>query len=441
MLAQSGLILRHTLPMLIAQLASMGMMVIDTVLLGHYGTADLAAVAVGSGIYIAVVLALAGVLQAVSPVVSHLRGARRDSEIAGMLHQCYWLALLLSVPGVLMMRHPGALLGLSPIGPEVEGGVRSYLSILAWAIPAVLLYRSFYAFCNALGRPRVLMVISLGGTVVHGFLASWLVHGGWSGLSGVAGCAVSNVVVGWLAVGCGLLYMRTGRAMKPFRLFHAWQGPRLTAFRELLRLGLPMGLSNLVEISAFTFMALFIAQLGAGVVAGHRVVANLAAVCYMLPLSLALATLAQVGLAAGAQDWKRARGAAIAGLLLAGVLATSLGIVLWLGRESLIGLYSDDPAVRRVALSLIGYVAFYQLFDAVQTVAAFALRGYKITFLPMLVHVFSFWGVGLFGGWWLAFHATKPLGAGGFWLASLASLVLASLFLGGLLWRAVRERR
>lgn len=68
--------------MLIAQLASMGMMVIDTALLGHHGTEDLAAAAVGSGIYVAVLFALTGVLQAISPTVSHLKGAGRDTEIA-----------------------------------------------------------------------------------------------------------------------------------------------------------------------------------------------------------------------------------------------------------------------------------------------------------------------------------------------------------------------
>jgi len=210
---------------------------------------------------------------------------------------------------------------------------------------------------------------------------------------------------------------------------------------ELVRLGLPMGFSNFVEISAFTLTSLFVAQLGAPVVAGHRVVANLAAICYMLPLAVSIATLAQVGLAAGARDWCRARVSIAAGLVLASVLATLLGGVLWLAEVPLVTAYTSDPAVRAVALSLIGYVVVYQLFDAVQTVAAFALRGYKITFLPMFVHLFCFWGVGLFGGWWLAFRLPAPMGVAGFWAASLVSLVLAALLLGGMLWRAVQARR
>ena len=112
--------------------------------------------------------------------------------------------------------------------------------------------------------------------------------------------------------------------------------------------------------------------------------------------------------------------------------------MLWLSEAALVNAFSSDPAVRLVSLSLIAYVAIYQVFDALQTVAAYALRGYKITLVPMFVHIVCFWGIGLLGGWWLAFHAARPMGVAGFWVASLASLVLAAVLLGGLLWRRVR---
>jgi MATE family multidrug resistance protein len=439
-LHQSRQILLHAVPMLIAQLASMGMMVIDTVLLGHYGTEDLAAVAVGGGIYIAVVFALTGVLQAVSPTVSHLKGAGRSDEIAGALQQCFWLALLLAVPGVLFLQHPDALLALSDIEPGVEAKVRAYLAVLAWGMPAVLFYRTFYSFCNALGQPRPLMLISLGCTLLHGVLA-WTLVSGWQGHEGwgVVGCGLSNALVGWFALSCGTVFVFFGKSLAPYQLTRHFQWPRIAVMRELIRLGLPMGFSNFVEISSFTLTALFVAQLGAPVVAGHRIVANLAAICYMLPLSLGIATLAQVGLAAGARDWSRAKAAALAGMLLACALAALLGGVLWASADLLVTAYTSDPVVRRVSFSLVLYVVVYQVFDAAQTLAAFALRGYKITFAPMLVHIFCFWGVALYGGWYLTFRLPEPMGVAGFWVASVISLVLAALLLGGLLWKAVRS--
>ena len=436
---QSRLIVAHATPMLIAQLTSMGMMIIDTALLGHYGTEDLAAVAVGGGIYISVLFAFAGILQAVAPSVAHLRGARREQEIAGTLQQAFWLALLLAIPGVQILLHPEPLFALSRIDAGVEEKARAYLNLLAVGLPGVLLYRTFHAFCNALGKPRPLLVISVVSTLLHALLAWLLVTGRWGGEAlGVLGCGVSNAVVGWFSMLAAAGYLLFAKALQPYQLLADWQLPRRRPLAELLRLGLPMGFSSFVEISSFTLMALFIAQLGATVVAGHRIVANLAAICYMLPLALAIATLAQVGHAAGARDWRRAELSISAGLLLAGVLSTLLGLLLWLIAKPLIAAYTDDPAVQAVALALIGYVALYQVFDAIQTIAAHALRGYKITFVPMLVHVVCFWGVGLFGGWWLAFHARQAMGAAGFWLASLLGLTLASILLGYLLRRAVR---
>ena len=437
--AARGLI-AHAFPILIAQLSSIGMMVIDTAVLGHVSSLDLAAVAIGGGIHVALVFALAGVLQAVGPVVAHLHGARRDGEVAGILHQGFWLAMLLSLPGVLFLLHPDALLGLAEMDAAVDAKVRQYLAILAWSLPAALVYRTFYAFCNALGKPRVLMGIGLVSLGVHAVLARGFALEGWLGEPlGVAGCALSNVLIGWAACLSGAAYLAWRPLRAAYRPFADWQPPRWPAARELLRIGLPMGFSNLVEITSFTLIALFIASLGAPVVAGHRVVANLSALVYMLPLSLAIATMAALGQAVGARDHLRARATIRAGLVLSAGLSSLMGLLLWLAAEPLIAAYTDDPAVRTVAGGLIGYIALYQFFDALQTVAGHCLRAYRVTFLPMLVQTFCFWGIGLLGGAWLCYRWQPPLGVAGFWLAAVVSLVLAAILLSGLLRQAVAD--
>ena len=436
--AAQGLI-AHAFPILIAQLASIGMMVVDTVVLGHFNSVDLAAVAIGGGIQISVVFALVGVLQAVAPVVAHLHGARRDDEVANVLQQGFWLAVLLALPGVLFLRHPDAVLGISTMDAAVEAKVRQYLGLLAWSLPASLFYRTFYAFCNALGKPRVLMGIGLFSLGLHAFLAWGLALQGWLGEPlGAVGCALSNVLVAWLACLSGALYLAFGPLGRRYRPFANWALPQWATWRELLRLGVPMGLSNLVEITSFTLISLFIASLGATVVAGHRIVANLSALTYMLPLSLAIATMAAVGQAVGGRDWTRAHAAIKAGLLLSAVLSTVVGVLLWLAATPLVAAYTDDPAVRSVAAGLIAYVALYQFFDALQTVAGHALRAYRVTFVPMLVQTFCFWGVGLLGGSWLCFRWSPPLGVAGFWLASVISLVLAAAMLLPLLRKAMQ---
>ena len=433
-------LIAHAFPILIAQLASIGMMVVDTAVLGHVSSVDLAAVAIGGGIHVSVVFALVGVLQAVAPVVAHLHGARRDSEVANVLQQGFWLAILLAVPGILFLTHPGGVLGLSSMDPAVEAKVRTYLGLLAWSLPASLFYRTFYAFCNALGKPRVLMGIGLLSLSLHALLAWGLALQGWLGEPlGVAGCALSNVLIAWLACSSGALYLAFGPLGARYRPFANWSRPRWATWRELLHLGVPMGLSNLVEITSFTLISLFVASLGATVVAGHRIVANLSALIYMLPLSLAIATMAALGQAVGARDRARERLTVRAGLVLAAGASSLVGLLLWLTAGPVVAAYTDDPAVRLVAVGLVGYVALYQFFDALQTVAGHCLRAYRVTFVPMLVQIVCFWGVGLLGGGWLCYRWSPPLGVAGFWLASVLSLIGAAALLLPLLRKAMQD--
>lgn len=227
-----------------------------------------------------------------------------------------------------------------------------------------------------------------------------------------------------------------------------WPGrPDLTSQAHLLRLGIPMGLSYFVEISAFTLMAIFIARLGPEVLSGHRIVANISAMVYMLPLAIGTATAALVGQANGAGDIRGAEAVTRSGFVLAGCGSVCLGLLLWLLRAPLAAMGSPDPGVQAVAIGLIAYVATYQLSDALQTVAGFALRGYHVTLLPLAIHLASFWLFGLGGGYSLAFHGlplmnVSPMGAAGFWCAALIATVVAAIGLLSLLaWvRAIKRR-
>lgn len=205
-----------------------------------------------------------------------------------------------------------------------------------------------------------------------------------------------------------------------------------------------MGLSSFIDITSFTLISLFAARMGVETVAGHRVVSNFTGLIYMVPLSLSIATLVLVGQACGAQDWARARLAVRVGIGLVAALATVIGGFLWVLREPLVAVSTVDPAVRTVALGLLAYLCVYQFFDGVQTLVAYALRGYKVTLLPMLWHTACFWGVGLGGGYWLSFEAgfdRQGPAIAGFWQASVLATLLASLVLGLLLRQVVRMRQ
>lgn len=430
-------LLAHAWPILIAQLASIGMMVVDTVVLGHFSAIDLAAVAIGSGIHVSVVFGLVGILQAVAPVAAHSFGAGRIDALGEILQHGFWLALVLSLPGIGFLCYPDWLLQVAGMDSAVELLVREYLSTLAWGLLPALLYRTFYAFCNAVGRSRVLMRLGLLSLLVHAGLA-WLfaIQGGL----GVQGCAISNVLIAWGSCFFALIYLLRGEFARRFRPLSQFYRLSRSLSHELLRLGLPMGMSNFIEISAFTLVSLFVAQLGATVVAGHRVVANLSALSYMLPLSIGIATMAALGKALGARDLNLAAQTLRVALWGSVGSSAALGLLIWLGADWLIAAYTDDPATRQVARGLVIYIAIYQFIDALQTIAAHALRAYRVTFLPMLAQCLAFWGVGLGGGAWLCYAWQPPMGVSGFWLASVLSLVLLAACLLPMLVRVVRLR-
>jgi MATE family multidrug resistance protein len=230
----------------------------------------------------------------------------------------------------------------------------------------------------------------------------------------------------------------------PFRFFAQWEKPQAQAQKALLRLGLPIGISSLVEISAFTLMAIFIARLGAETVSGHRIAANISAFVYMLPLSLAIATATCVAQAVGARREALAWRAGRVGIQLALVFSLAMAVLIYAFRFQIAALVTDDARVAFIGAGLMVFIACYQVFDAFQTLACFVLRAYKVSFLPLCVHLVIFWGVGLGLGYWLAFSAPAPLnpqGASGFWEAAALAIALSAVLLGGLLFWVVHQRR
>ncbi|MBN9430142.1 MAG: MATE family efflux transporter [Burkholderiales bacterium] len=446
-------ILKLAWPVLIGQLAVMANGVIDTVMAGRLSAADVAAVGLGSSIYVSIYIGLMGVLLALSPVAAQHYGAGRFEEIGADVRQALWLALLLMIPGCTALGFTDLWLAFAQPPAEVATIVRHYLLAAAVGLPAALLFRVFYALSNAIARPKAVMVINLAGLALKIPLNLLFMHGWQLGehtllpALGGAGCGVATAIVMWLsALLSGLIAWR-----RPlYRRFHigGLGRPEPTRLRQLLRLGLPIGASFMVEVTSFTFMAVFLARLGATVAASHQIAANLAAVCYMLPLALANATSVLVAQSLGAAQHDRARLYAIHGLRLALGCALVVGATLFLARERVIGWYSTDAAVIATAVSLVAIVALFHLFDAVQAMISFILRAHKITTLPMIVYLVSLWGVGLAGGWWLSFvvgrsgsaWAPYVAAAKGFWIAATLSLGLASVWLAAILVRVWRRQ-
>jgi multidrug resistance protein, MATE family len=417
-------LIRLAWPVLIAQVAVVLNGVIDTIMAGRLSALDLAAVGIGASIYITVFVSCMGVLLALTPTVAHLFGAGRSADIGEEVRQSAWLALALSVAGMFVLLHPDPFLAFSRLTPEVEAKVRAYLQAVSWGMVPSLAFRIFYGFMSGIGRPRAVMTFNLIGLIAKVPLNLLFM---FELDMGAAGCAASTAAISWVTALLAWGWCCRQADCAEFGIFARLTRPRLADIGALLRLGLPIGATFLVDVTAFTFMALFVARLGPTTSAAHQIAANLAVLTFMIPLSVGNAALVLAGHALGAQDPAAARRAGLMGLAVGFGVSLGIGLMLWFGAALLVAVYTPDAAVRAIATTLVGVVAFYHVADSVQAVAVNVLRGYKKTTVPMVTYAVSLWGVGLGGGYVLGLTdlAGPARGAAGFWLAAACSLVLA----------------
>ena len=430
--------LRLALPLVFGQLSAVGMNVIDALLAGHLDAHTLGAVAVGTSVWSLAIVAAIGVMLALPPSVSQLNGARRLDEIGPVFRQALWLALALGLLLFAGVRFGGPLI-VARIGVDAAllADVTRFLHAIAFGAPALVLFFALRGLSEGFGRTRPTLYFSFLGLALLGPVGAVLMYGGLGiPALGALGSGIATACVLWVQALAFLAYVATRRHYRPLHLFARFEPPRAAAIGELLRLGVPMGVSVFMEASLFVAVALAIGTLGTDIVASHQIAINVASVTFMVPLGLAMATTVRVGYAAGRGDAVGVRDAGLVGLLLT-LLTQGLSALLMLTVPSHIAaLYTADTAVIALAAQLLILAGFFQLSDGLQVAAAGALRGLKDTRVPMLITIFAYWIVGMPVGAFLAFRL--GYGARGMWMGLIAGLSVAAVLLSIRFWRLAR---
>ncbi|MBL0076216.1 MAG: MATE family efflux transporter [Rhodocyclaceae bacterium] len=417
-------------PVLVGQAAVMAYTLIDTLMAGQISPTDLAAVGVGASIYASIFVTAMGVLLALPPIVAHHYGAGRFAEIGSDVRQSMWLAFFLSIIAVTALRFPEPLLALSQIEPALEIKVRAYLSGVAWSIPAVLFFRVFYGFTIGISRPRAVMALNVLGLLLKLAFNTVLMFGylGFPALGG-AGAGWSSALTMTTLAGIAWVWCYRQREFSAYGVFSRFDWPQWQPIKEFLRLGLPTGAMFLVDVTAFTFMALFVARLGSATSAAHQIISSVVIFLYTFPLALGNATGVLVGQSLGAGDPVKARQAGWLGVKIGMSISFALSLLVAFNAQSLAAIYTNDETVRQLAASLFLLVLVFHPFDALQGMFAQILRGYKRATVPMIIYAVALWGVGLAGGYVLGL--TDLLGAArgisGFWMAASAGLFVAGI--------------
>ena len=454
-------LMRLALPICGAQLAQAGMSVVDVMMTGRLSATDLAAVSVGSSLWMPLMLFMTGTLMGLTPVVAQLRGGGRTEGIRPSVHQALWIALALGVAAALLLW--GAVMPifrLMAVPEEVARHAAAYLSAVAFGMPGVALFQALRAFSDGMNHARPSLWISLVGLGVNVPANFVLIYGG-DGLTGLFGdglpalfhdlpalgafgCGIATAISMWVMCLAMIAYTRRSRAYGDVSLWHSPAPPRRALILELLYVGVPIGVAIFVEVTLFTLIALFIASLGEVTVAAHQVALNYTSILFMLPLSLSMALTVRVGHMLGQHRPEEARLVAWHGILVALAVAGLNSLLLWLTAEPVIGLYTHNSEVQRLTLTLVGLAMLFQVSDSLQVNLAGALRGYKDTRIIMLITLLAYWLVGLGGGHWLGTQrllgVTEPMGVHGYWIGLIAGLTTAAALLGARLRRISKRR-
>lgn len=426
------------LPLVLGQLAHSGVGFTDTLMVGRLGGLELAGVALGTAVYFFLFIFCSGVLYSVAPSVSQAYGAGRHDSLLLAARQGVWLALFLSIPVTVLLNFSEPLLLATGQDPAVAAIAASYLAAISWGFVPMILTVALRGFLEGTGDTRPLMFILFLGLGVKILLNSVLLTG-WGPFPalGVQGAAISSAFVYLTEFIAAALYVTL--RYRDLRLLQGLGRPHPVMLRELITVGVPIGVTLGFESGLFTVAAFAMGTFGGAELAAHQIAMASSSMAFNIPLGIGLATGVRVGQNVGRDDREAAARSAFTGVGLAFIIMCVTATVFWQFPQQVVGLFLDlsDPANSEVigfAVTFIGFAAMFQLADGVQVAASGALRGYKDTTVPMYVSLFSYWVVGLGGGLLLAF--TFSMGPSGLWIGLVAGLTVAAALLAlRLRWR------
>jgi MATE family multidrug resistance protein len=423
------------LPLVLTQLAQMAMPTTDILMLGALGREPLAAAALGASTYMLAFLIGLGPASAVAPMIAQIVGANPSDNARTRIafRMGLWAILLLSAPLCLSFAFAESLLiGLGQ-SPDLARLAAPYVHVLAAGMPFSLGFHVLRNFVTALGRPRGPLIIMFSAVALNVVLDYGLIFGelGMPAL-GLFGAGLATAFCHFFCFAVLGLLVTFGGAYRRYRIWRRFHRPDWTRLAEVFRLGTSIGLTMIFETTLFLSSAFLIGQFGTAALAAHQIAINIPSITFMVPLGIAIAATVRVGYAAGRRDTDGVRRAGITALVMAGAFMLVCGLIIASVPRALIGLYLDrdlaaDADAIAYGVSFLYAVAGFQVFDGVQVVAAFALRGLKDVRAPVIITALSYWG----GGFPMAVTLGFVLGfeGAGVWWGMVIGLALAAIFL------------
>lgn len=420
------------LPLMAAFLAQKGMQFIDTLMMGWLGPEALAAAALGTSIYLTILLFCLGVLSSVGIFIVRAKGAQNANEIKSSVQHGLCIALFLSFPCMLIIWFAPYVLSLIGEDSRVINKVILLLHGLVWGFPGFLLFFVMREFISSFSLTSVVMFVALG-SIPLTFAANYVLIYGKYGFpqSGIAGIGYAGAVVMWFMFLCLFAYSRKKHLLKGYISFNAFQLD-WQKIRDIVFLGIPSGLLLVLESGMFLFAAVAMGHFGVNALAAHQIAMQCASIAYSIPFALSMATALQVGHAVGAKDIHQAKRYVYIGLVIGLILTLLIAVFFIFASSQLTGLFlkGNEPGyqeINQLATSFLIIAAIFQCFDGIQSIANGALRGLKDTLVPMILSIGCYWCLGVGSAYYLAFHT--HLGSSGIWYGFTLGLISIGIIL------------
>jgi MATE family multidrug resistance protein len=442
MLAESRALLALAWPMLIAQLAQIGTGVVDTVMAGHYGAADLAAIAVGYNIWLPVYLFIIGVSLGATYIIAPDVGAGRAAQVRESLPQALWLALGLGVVGGPACFLAEPLVKLLELDTITHAKSVAYLRAVAFGIPGAALFEALRCHSQGVGVMRPFAIASVSGFLLNIPLNYGLMYGQW-GLPelGAEGCGWATALSMWFSAGVLALFMLRSPRLKPYLPPLRRVAPRGATIAGIVRLGLPMGTTFFIEVAFFSVIALLIATLGDIAIAAHQIAFNMWDVVYMPLVSFGSAMAIRLGHAIGTGDRAAVNLSIFCGTSFTVLLGLIGMTILLSARNSLATLYTGNTEILAVAVNLVGLAGFFLAIDSAQVAASFCLRAFRDTRFPLFAMCLAYWLITLPLGYWLGIASSDNAldGTVAFWHSLIVGITVSSALVFLRLYRTLRR--
>ncbi len=426
-------LLALAIPVVIAQLSQTAMGVVDTIMAGSVSATDMAAVAVGTSIWLPAILFGHGLLLALTPTVAQLNGSGRHNQIAHQVRQGFWLAFCVSVLiMVVIYNSDHIIMRMHNIDPVLADKAVGFLHAIMWGAPGYLFFQVLRNQCEGLSKTKPGMVIGFIGLLVNIPINYIFIYGklGAPALGGV-GCGVATGTVYWVMFLMMRWYVTRARSQQDIKLEKGFAAPDWQVMKRLGGLGLPVALALFFEVTLFAVVALLVSPLGIVAVAGHQIALNFSSLMFMLPMSLSVAATIRVGFRLGQGSVDDARVAAYTSIAVGLMLACVTAIFTVVFREHIALLYNKTPEVVVMASHLMLLAALYQLSDAIQVIGSGVLRGYKDTRSIFFITFTAYWLLGLPSGYLLGLtdYVVPAMGPSGFWIGFVIGLTSAAILM------------